>query len=219
MKQPFYQKEDKVFIRGINKKAIVKDVTGNKLKLTYFSRDTDKRITAWFDVLQVEKYKSKKSAAYEFSELLLKAINKHKLQIKVKYFADIEPIQKITKGDWIDLRSAIDVELKAGEYKLIPLGVGMKLPDGFEAYPIPRSSTYKNFGIIQTNHFGVIDNTYSGNEDQWHFPALAMRDTIIKKNDRICQFRIQEVMPEVEFVRVDCLDGVSRGGFGSTGVK
>ncbi|MWV44815.1 deoxyuridine 5'-triphosphate nucleotidohydrolase [Paenibacillus sp. HJL G12] len=139
------------------------------------------------------------------------------LQIKVKYFADIEPIQKISKGDWIDLRSATDIELKQGEYALIPLGVGMKLPEGYEANPVPRSSTYKNFGIIQTNHFGVIDNSYSGNEDQWHFPALAMRDTVIKKNDRICQFRIQEVMPEVEIVTVENLDAVSRGGIGSTG--
>ncbi|MBX4152440.1 dUTP diphosphatase [Paenibacillus lautus] len=139
------------------------------------------------------------------------------LQIKVKYFTDIEPIQKIIKGNWIDLRSAVDIELKKGEYALIPLGVGMKLPEGYEAYPVPRSSTFKNFGVIQTNHFGVIDNIYSGNDDQWHFPALAMRDTSIKKNDRICQFRIQEVMPEVEFVTVDELDETSRGGFGSTG--
>ncbi|OZB99084.1 dUTP diphosphatase [Paenibacillus sp. XY044] len=139
------------------------------------------------------------------------------LQIKVKYFADIEPLNKISKGDWIDLRSAVDIELKKGEYALIPLGVGMKLPEGYEANPVPRSSTFKNFGIIQTNHFGVIDNSYSGNEDQWHFPALAMRDTVIKKNDRICQFRIQELMPEVEFITVDKLDDVSRGGFGSTG--
>lgn len=217
MKQPFYKKEDKVFIKGINRKAIVKDVAENKVKLTYFSRDTDKRITAWFDVSQVEVYKSKKSATDEFIDLLLKATNKHKLQIKVKYFADIEPLTKISKGDWIDLRSAVDIELKKGEYALIPLGVGMKLPEGYEANPVPRSSTFKNFGIIQTNHFGVIDNTYSGNDDQWHFPALAMRDTVIKKNDRICQFRIQEVMPEVEFVTVDNLDSVSRGGFGSTG--
>ena len=141
------------------------------------------------------------------------------LQIKIKYFTDIERIEKISKGDWIDLRSAEDVELKVGESKMIPLGVGMKLPEGYEAYPVPRSSTFKNFGIIQTNHFGVIDNSYSGNDDQWHFPAYAMRDTIIRKNDRICQFRIQETMPEVELVTVDHLDDVSRGGFGSTGVN
>ncbi|WP_317890317.1 deoxyuridine 5'-triphosphate nucleotidohydrolase [Paenibacillus peoriae] len=139
--------------------------------------------------------------------------------MKVKYFTDIEPLQKISKGDWIDLRSAINVEMKAGEYKLIPLGVGMKLPEGYEANPVPRSSTFKNFGIIQANHIGVIDNSYSGNDDQWHFPAIALRNTIIKKNDRICQFRIQEVMPEVELITVDVLDDISRGGFGSTGVQ
>lgn len=151
----------------------------------------------------------------------LKSINDKvkPLQIKVKYFDDIEPLTKISKGDWIDLRSSIDVEMKAGEYKLIPLGVGMKLPDGYEANPVPRSSTFKNFGIIQTNHFGVIDNSFSGNTDQWHFPALAMRNTSIKKNDRICQFRIQEVMPEIELITVDELDEVSRGGIGSTGIN
>ncbi|MNK57585.1 putative deoxyuridine 5'-triphosphate nucleotidohydrolase YncF [compost metagenome] len=218
--KPFYPEINKpCFIKGINKKGIVKDLkmSDETVKVTYFSRETDKRITAWFDASQIVEYKPKKTVTDEFTELLLKALNQHKLQIKVKYFADIEPISKISKGDWIDLRSAIDVELKAGEYKLIPLGVGMKLPEGYEAYPIPRSSTFKNFGIIQTNHFGVIDNSYSGNTDQWHFPALAMRDTVIKKNDRICQFRIQEVMPEVEIVTVDTLDDVSRGGFGSTG--
>ena len=141
------------------------------------------------------------------------------LKIKLKYFTDIEPIQKISKGDWVDLRSAVDLELKAGEYKLIPLGVGMKLPEGYEANVVPRSSTYKNFHIIQTNHYGVIDNTYSGNDDQWHFPAYALTDTVIKKNDRICQFRIQEIMPEVEIEVVDQLDEVSRGGIGSTGVN
>ncbi|MGM1044735.1 MAG: dUTP diphosphatase [Bacillota bacterium] len=139
------------------------------------------------------------------------------LEIKVKYFSDVHPLEKISNGDWIDLRSAIDIEMKKGDYALIPLGVGMKLPFGYEANPVPRSSTYKNFGILQTNHFGVIDNSYSGNEDQWHFPALAMRDTVIKKNDRICQFRIQKSMPKVRIVEVDTLDEVSRGGFGSTG--
>lgn len=141
------------------------------------------------------------------------------LQIQVKYFSDIEPLTKISHGDWIDLRSAIDVELKNGEFKLIPLGVGMKLPEGYEANIVPRSSTFKNFGILQTNSYGVIDNSYSGNNDQWHFPALAMRDTIIKKNDRICQFRINKVMEEVELVKVEFLDDTDRGGFGSTGTN
>lgn len=140
------------------------------------------------------------------------------MEIKVKYFSDnIEKIKKIEKGDWVDLRSAEEVELKAGEFKLIPLGVGMKLPKGYEAHVVPRSSTYKNFGIIQTNHQAVIDESYCGDNDQWFYPAYALRDTVIHKNDRICQFRIIEKMPPIEFVEVQKLDDESRGGIGSTG--
>ena len=105
--------------------------------------------------------------------------------IKIKYFSDVEKIRKIDKGDWIDLRAAETVSLKRGEYKLIPLGVGMILPQGYEAHIVPRSSTFKNFGIIQTNHMGVIDESYCGDNDQWQFPAFALRDTVINKNDRI----------------------------------
>lgn len=139
--------------------------------------------------------------------------------IKVKYFTnDIDKLEFIGgKSDWVDLRSAEDIELKAGEFKLIPLGIGMILPDGYEAHIVPRSSTFKNYGIIQTNHQGVIDNSYSGDNDQWFFPAYALRDTVIHKNDRICQFRIMEKMPTVEFVEVDKLNDVDRGGHGSTG--
>lgn len=141
-------------------------------------------------------------------------------KIKIKYFdKEIDKLEKISKGDLIDLRSAETVEMKAGEYKLIKLGVGMKLPEGYKANVYPRSSTYKNFGIIQANSVGQIDNSYSGNEDEWRFPAVALRDTVIHKNDRICQFEIQKVQPEIEFEEVDNLDEVSRGGIGSTGVK
>lgn len=139
--------------------------------------------------------------------------------IKIKYFSDIEEIKKVDIGDWIDLRSAIDVELKANEFKLIPLGIGMKLPSGYEAHVVPRSSTFKNFGIIQTNHQGIIDESYCGNNDQWYFPAYALRDTKIYKNDRICQFRIVEKQPTLIFHKVDILDNVNRNGFGSSGVK
>jgi len=141
-------------------------------------------------------------------------------KIKIKYFRDdIERIKKIEQGDWIDLRVAEDTELKAGEFKLIPLGVGMILPDKYEAHVVPRSSTFMKFGVIQTNHFGVIDNSYCGENDQWYFPAYALRDTILHKNDRICQFRIVKKQDEIEFEEVERLKDKNRGGFGSTGVK
>ena len=138
--------------------------------------------------------------------------------IKIKYFTDIEKLEKIDKGDWIDLRSAEDVLLGKNEFKLIPLGIGMKLPEGYEAHLVPRSSTFKNFGIIQTNHMGVIDESYCGENDQWMMPVYATRDTRISKNDRICQFRIVKKQPEVEFVEVEHLEEKNRGGFGSTGI-
>lgn len=123
------------------------------------------------------------------------------------------------KSDWIDLRAAQDVELKAGEFGLIPLGVSMQLPEGYEAHVAPRSSTFKNFGVIQTNSVGIIDESYCGNQDQWFMPVLAMRDTIIHVNDRVCQFRIVEKQPVIEFEEVKSLDNVNRGGHGSTGIQ
>lgn len=140
-------------------------------------------------------------------------------KIKIKYFSDIEEIKKVDNSDWIDLRSAIDVELKPNEFKLIPLGIGMKLPKGYEAHVVPRSSTFKNFGIIQTNHQGVIDESYCGDNDQWYFPAYALRDTKICKNDRICQFRVMKKQPSVQFDEVEVLDNNDRGGIGSSGIK
>lgn len=139
--------------------------------------------------------------------------------IKIKYFS--KEIEKLTyiagKSDWIDLRAAQEVELKAGEFRLIPLGVAMELPKGYEAHVIPRSSTFKNFGILQTNSMGLIDESYCGDNDQWFFPALAMRDTVIHVGDRICQFRIMKHQPEISFVETEKLTGEDRGGFGSTG--
>ncbi|WMM26556.1 deoxyuridine 5'-triphosphate nucleotidohydrolase [Tissierella sp. MB52-C2] len=141
--------------------------------------------------------------------------------IKIKYLSDeIEKLRYIDgKSDWIDLRAAENVKMKKGEFKLIPLGVAMELPKGFEALLVPRSSTFKSFGIIQTNHCGVIDESYCSNEDEWKFPALAVRDTEINVNDRICQFRIIEHQPVIKFEEVDDLGNDSRGGFGSTGRK
>ena len=121
------------------------------------------------------------------------------------------------KSDWIDLRAAEDVSLKQGEFRLIPLGVAMKLPTGYEAHIVPRSSTFKNFGIIQTNHQGVVDGSYCGDNDQWFMPVYAVRDTQIALNDRICQFRIVENQPKILFKEVSSLSGADRGGFGSTG--
>lgn len=141
------------------------------------------------------------------------------MEIKIKYFTDVEPIAKKNNSDWHDLRAAERVELKQGEFKLIPLGVGMILPDDYEANIAPRSSTFKTWGIIQTNHFAVIDNSYSGDNDQWFYPVYATRDTVIEKNDRICQFRINKKMPDVELVTVEHLNDIDRGGFGSSGVK
>lgn len=142
------------------------------------------------------------------------------LEIKVKYFdKDIEQIQKISVGDWLDLRSADRVELKAGEYKLLRLGVGMILPDGYEALVLPRSSTPGYFGIMCANSMGVIDNSYSGDADEWRFPAVAIRDTVINKGDRIAQFRIIKNQPAIEFKTVEHLNDVSRGGIGSTGAR
>ena len=140
--------------------------------------------------------------------------------IKIKYFdKEIDKIEKINKGDLIDLRAAETVEMKKGDFKLIKLGVGMKLPEGYKANVYPRSSTYKNFGVIQANSVGQIDNSYSGDNDEWRFPAIALRDTVIHKNDRICQFEIQKIQPDIEFEEVEHLDEVSRGGIGSTGTK
>lgn len=139
------------------------------------------------------------------------------MEIKVKYHADIYPLEKTENGDWIDLRVAEDVELSAGEFKIISLGVSIKLPEGYEAHIVPRSSTFKHWGILQTNHMGVIDNSYSGDNDIWMFPALATRDVIIEKNSRICQFRIQKRMEDVTLTTVDKLDDVNRGGMGSSG--
>lgn len=143
------------------------------------------------------------------------------VNIKIRYFDEsIEKLKYIDgKSDMIDLRAAKDVEMKAGEYKLIPLGVAMELPSGFEVHIYPRSSTYKNFGLIQANSVGIIDSSYCGDNDQWMYPAVASRDIIIHKNDRICQFRIVRNQPEINFYEVKKLDGKERGGFGSTGKR
>ena len=139
------------------------------------------------------------------------------MKIKVKYHTDILPLKMNDKGDWVDLRAAQDMKLWGGYYYYIPLGISVELPEGYEAHVAPRSSTFKNWGIIQTNSVGVIDNSYCGDNDIWMMPVYATRFTEIKKNDRICQFRIVEKQPHLEFETVDHLGNEDRGGFGSTG--
>jgi len=142
-------------------------------------------------------------------------------KIKIKYFT--EDIDKLTyiegKSDWIDLRASETVELKEGDFKLIPLGVAMELPKGYEAHIVPRSSTFKNYGVLQVNSCGIIDGSYCGDEDMWRMPVYATRDTVIEKNERICQFRIVENQPKIVFEEVASLGNDNRGGFGSTGKK
>ena len=142
-------------------------------------------------------------------------------EIKIKYLNDeITRLEYIDgKSDWIDLRAAEEAELKAGEFKLIHLGVAMQLPEGYEAHIVPRSSTFKKWGIIQTNHCGIVDNSYCGPNDWWRMPVFALRDTKIEVNDRICQFRIQKNQPTLVFNEVEEMEANNRGGFGSTGTK
>lgn len=143
------------------------------------------------------------------------------MNIKIKYFDKEMPKLELIEGksNWMDMRVMEDVELKAGDFKILPLGVAMELPEGYEAYVVPRSSTFKTYGIIQTNSFGVVDESYRGDSDMWRFPAYATRDVKINKYDRICQFRIQKKMPQVIFEEVEVLGNENRDGFGSTGVK
>ena len=140
------------------------------------------------------------------------------MEIKVKYFTDgIEELACVPGSDWVDLRCAEETVLKAGEYRLIPLGISLALPEGYEAHVVPRSSTFRNYGILQTNSMGVVDGSYCGDGDQWRWPVYATRDTVIPKNTRICQFRVVENQPPLTFLRVERLENPDRGGFGSTG--
>ena len=139
------------------------------------------------------------------------------MAMRIKYVRDILPLEQLDVGNWIDLRAAEDVTLKAGEYKAIPLGVAIELPPGYEALVASRSSTFKKYGVLLANGIGVIDESYKGDGDEWHYLAFAVRDTVIPKNERICQFRIIEHQPEVVFSVVETLGNANRGGIGSTG--
>ena len=137
--------------------------------------------------------------------------------IKIKYLRDIQKIERFNVGDWIDLRAAEKVQMKAGEYRAIPLGVAMELPQYYEAIVAPRSSTFKRFGIMSANGIGIIDESYCGDNDEWHFLAYAVRDTVIHQNERICQFRILKHQPLIHLKEVESLGNADRGGMGSTG--
>ncbi len=141
------------------------------------------------------------------------------MQILIRYHAPVTRITKLPQGDWIDLRAAEKVEMKQGEHRLISLGVSMKLPEGYEAHVLPRSSLFKNHGLLLVNSCGIIDESYSGDGDIWYFNAYATRDTVVEFDERICQFRLFEKMKEPEILEVDHLEGPDRGGFGSTGIK
>lgn len=138
-------------------------------------------------------------------------------KIRIKYLREINKIEKITKGDWIDLRAAVTRPLRAGDYAMIPLGVAMQLPDGYEAIIAPRSSMFRKYGTLIANSIGVVDESYCGDNDEWQCLVYATRDTIIPKGERICQFRIIEHQPDIEFEEVESLNNEDRGGIGSTG--
>lgn len=182
----------------------LENARGYRVDLVLYAPEINRRLLEKLQVLEMP--------------IMQNQINNKKL-IKIRYLSDkMEELAYIGgKSDWIDLRAAEDVELKQGEFKLIPLGVAMQLPTGYEAHIIPRSSTYKNFGVIQANHMGLIDEAYCGDNDQWYFPAIALRDTTIHAGDRICQFRIMEHQPYLHFEKVETLGNTDRGGLGSTG--
>ncbi|MQN00560.1 MAG: deoxyuridine 5'-triphosphate nucleotidohydrolase [Lachnospiraceae bacterium] len=139
--------------------------------------------------------------------------------IQIKYHTDkIEKLKYIDgKSDWIDLRAAKDYDLKKGEFCLIDLGISVKLPEGYEMITAPRSSTFKNYGLLQSNGIGVVDESYCGDDDILMMPVFATRDVHISANDRLCQFRIFKHQPGIVFEEKEHLDAESRGGFGSTG--
>lgn len=150
------------------------------------------------------------------------------MKIRIKYFEGSTKLKKIVKGNWIDVYSNKDIFVEEGNRAMIPLGFALELPNGWEGHLAPRSSTFKTWGIIQTNSVGVVDDTYIGDNDQWHMPVYCLqgneysegkKGTWIKIGDKIGQFRIMEVMPEIEFEEVESFGNEDRGGFGSTGKK
>lgn len=180
-------------------------------------------------IIEVDKYIERdqffRIDGYYFHPSMCEEVVKSKL-IKIKYFEGANKLKSIEKGDWIDLYANKEIFIPKGQRAMIPLGIAMELPKGYEAHIVPRSSTFKTWGIILVNSVGIIDNSYNGDNDQWHFPAYCLESrttvdgregTLIQKGDKICQFRIVENQPSIEFIEVENLENEDRGGFGSTG--
>lgn len=146
-------------------------------------------------------------------------------QIKIKYMhPDTKRLEAIDIGDWIDMYADEQIVMYPGQFINIPLGVAMELPRGYEAHLAPRSSTFKTWGILAANSFGVIDESYKGDNDEWHFPAFfpvggTLKQTVIHRGDKIAQFRIMKKMPRIDFIEVESLGNPDRGGLGSTGTR
>lgn len=174
----------------------------------------------------IERWKAKnrarriwqQSEEWEIDWDKIKELVKPALDTRVKYLRDVQPIEVIKKGDWIDLRAGKDILMFKGEYRRIPLGVAIELPKGYEALMAARSSTFEKYGVIMVNGIAIMDESYCGDNDEWHFLAYATKDTFISKNERICQFRVIEHQPELNLITADKLGNADRGGIGSTGV-
>lgn len=198
----------------------IKTISHNILNRTLFDEEVNKLLAdGWYLDKKYTVSDPEKSSIRLVADLVRYKYPKS-ITIPIKFFdkANLR-VEKIAVGDWIDLPSAEDITLKANEYRRIRLGVGMILPHGYEAHVLPRSSTAEKFGIISANSMGIIDNSYSGDSDEWCFPAVALRDTVIRKGDRIAQFRIMRNQPNIEFKVVNHLNAESRGGFGTTGTR
>lgn len=149
-----------------------------------------------------------------------KVLDRLRPEILIKYHTPAaKPVEQAHMGEWFDVRAAESYDLKAGTKGFINLGISVRVPHGYEAILAPRSSSFKKYGFIQTNSIGVIDETYSGDDDIWMLPYFATRDAHIEAGDRIAQFRIQRNQGNPSLKEVRYLGKNNRGGFGSTGEK